>query len=78
MIQSLMVNAYICHDRLDKVNYRRLMLTNHGAAWDSTDVLEQGVASPIFLEAPVASLSPDKSTTGVGGWPLLLPLPVLL
>ena len=70
-----MVNTYICHNRLDKVNYSRLMLTNHGAAWDSTDVLEQGVASPLF---PEVFLLLDTTALGVGGQPLFLPLLILL
>ena len=45
------------------------MLTNHGAAWDSTDVLEQGVASPLF---PEVFLLLDTTALGVGGQPLFL------
>ena len=66
MIQGLVVNAYICDRSTYDIDYSRQLSANQGAAGDSTDVLDPGVASPIFLEAPVASLSPDKSTTGVG------------
>ena len=40
------------------MNYSRLYLTNQVAAVDSTDVLDSGVASPLFSEALEASLSP--------------------
>ena len=59
------------------MNYSRLRSTNQAEACHSIFVLWQGLASPFFPEAPVASLSPGKSTTGsggsgVGGQPLLL------
>ena len=49
MIQGLVVNAYICDRSTYDIDYSRQLSANQGAAGDSTDVLDPGVALEIKL-----------------------------
>ena len=77
MIQGLVVNAYICDRSTYDIDYSRQLSANQGAAGDSTDVLDPGVASPFFSSETPLNLE-DSTSVADGGRPLLLPLHPLL